>query len=362
MLSKVCPGRLETDRETPGISEVSTTEQGIAVSWSNGHESHFPHRALYRASYDPPLSPPIHRPLETADHKSPPVVMYGDVMTDEAAVLEWLNRVVCYIAFTAEANIAKDRFGFCFVKEVPPTAEDTEGLIRRIAHIRETHYGGFWDFTADMSHGDLAYSNLPLPAHTDTTYFTDPAGLQIFHLLSHDGEGGSSLLVDGFAAARQLSKESYRTLSRLAVPAHASGSQGQLLRPHDSPVLRHDAKGNLIQICWNNEDRGVLGQGWTPAEVADWYRSAREYEGLLRQHEYWIQLEPSTVVGQSFAAHVYTLHAERQSSIIGVSCMDEPVLRERGACVGLTSDEMIGILDGSLCRQTEMIRGTMVGD
>lgn len=45
--------------------------------------------------------------------------------------------------------------------------------MRRIAFIRETHYGGFWDFTADLSHGDLAYSDLPLLAHTDTTYFSE---------------------------------------------------------------------------------------------------------------------------------------------------------------------------------------------
>lgn len=56
---------------------------------------------------------------------------------------------------------------------IPPTPEATEALIRRIAFIRETHYGGFWDFTADLAHGDLAYSEQELRAHTDTTYFTD---------------------------------------------------------------------------------------------------------------------------------------------------------------------------------------------
>ena len=56
---------------------------------------------------------------------------------------------------------------------IPGTPEATEALIRRIAFIRETHYGGFWDFTANLEHGDLAYSEVRLEAHTDTTYFTD---------------------------------------------------------------------------------------------------------------------------------------------------------------------------------------------
>jgi trimethyllysine dioxygenase len=52
----------------------------------------------------------------------------------------------------------------------------TEELARRIAFIRETHYGRFWDFTANMAHGDTAYTNLGIGAHTDSTYFTDPIG------------------------------------------------------------------------------------------------------------------------------------------------------------------------------------------
>jgi trimethyllysine dioxygenase len=54
----------------------------------------------------------------------------------------------------------------------------TEELLKSIAFIRETHYGGFYDFTADLASKDTAYTNIALEAHTDTTYFSDPAGLQ----------------------------------------------------------------------------------------------------------------------------------------------------------------------------------------
>jgi trimethyllysine dioxygenase len=158
-----------------------------------------------------------------------------------------------------------------------------------------------------MSHGDLAYSTEGLPAHTDTTYFTDPAGLQIFHMLSHPppGTGGTSLLVDGFYAAnllRELSPSSYATLSRLRIPAHASGTPGTMLRPTISqPVFRHDENGELAQVRWNNEDRGVIGQGWSPEDVRAWYKAAKEYERLLKGEdaEYWVQLSPGTRVGES---------------------------------------------------------------
>lgn len=158
-----------------------------------------------------------------------------------------------------------------------------------------------------MSHGDLAYSSEGLPAHTDTTYFTDPAGLQIFHMLSHPppGTGGRSLLVDGFYAATQLKAtrpDLYDTLTRLAVPAHASGTAGTLLRPPISQaVLRHDEAGHLAQVRWNNEDRGVLGRHWKAEDVRAWYEAAREYERLVRSDdaEYWTALKPGTMLGMS---------------------------------------------------------------
>lgn len=133
---------------------------------------------------------------------------------------------------------------------------------------------------------------------------TDPSGLQIFHLLSHPppGKGGASLLVDAFYAAsilEALHPSAYATLSRLAVPTHASGSEGTLLRPLARPVFTHDAvTGELVQVRWNNEDRGVLGRGWRAEDVEAWYDAAAKWEEAVRSAdaEYWVQLRPGTMV------------------------------------------------------------------
>lgn len=139
--------------------------------------------------------------------------------------------------------------------------------------------GGFYDFTADLASKDTAYTSIALDAHTDTTYFSDPAGLQMFHLLSHtDGKGGASLLVDGFKAANILREEdpdAYRTLSSVNIYAHASGNEGVSIQPYRPfPVLLHDASGrNLIQVRWNTSDRAKID---LPVEEVDiWYDAAR---------------------------------------------------------------------------------------
>lgn len=184
----------------------------------------------------------------------------------------------------------------------------TRVMLERIAFIRLTHYGGFYDFTPNLEMADTAYTNIALPAHTDTTYFSDPAGLQSFHLLSHQpapgtapdeaAVGGKSLLVDGFNAARILKQEdpkAYEILSAVRLPWHASGNKGITISPDQRyPVLELDAgTGELRRVRWNNDDRGVVpfGERYSPDE---WYDAARKWDSILRRKdvECWVQLVP----------------------------------------------------------------------
>ena len=57
-----------------------------------------------------------------------------------------------------------------------PTAAATEALLRRIGYVRETIFGGIWEFTADLAKADTAYTNLELRPHTDGTYSHDAPG------------------------------------------------------------------------------------------------------------------------------------------------------------------------------------------
>jgi len=210
---------------------------------------------------------------------------------DNRGLYKWLSHV--------------DRFGMCFISGVPPTPEATEELSRRIAFIRETQYGQFWDFTSDLAKGDTAYTTLALGAHTDNTYFTDPCGLQIFHLLSHtEGAGGATLLVDGFYVAsilKELHPDAYSILAHTPVPAHAAGELSALYRPYPPsgyPVLSHDpTTGELIQVRWNNDDRSVMNN-LDPYQVEEWYNAIRTWHKLLTSadSEYWVQLTPGTAV------------------------------------------------------------------
>ncbi|GME63998.1 26s protease regulatory subunit 6a [Neofusicoccum parvum] len=205
-------------------------------------------------------------------------------MSSEAGVGEWTALI--------------RKYGFAYVDGCPATPEATQKLLERIAFIRHTHYGGFWDFTSDLASKDTAYTSIALEAHTDNTYFSDPAGLQMFHLLSHtDGEGGASLLVDGFKVAMELKKKdpgAYNTLASVSIHSHASGNDGIKIMPwKGDPVLNH-VGNRLAQIRWNNSDRASI---LTPIRDAGaWYVAARDraWSQLVKsaENEYWEQLKP----------------------------------------------------------------------
>ncbi|KDN48556.1 hypothetical protein RSAG8_02543, partial [Rhizoctonia solani AG-8 WAC10335] len=143
---------------------VESRSAGLEVIWTESprHTSTFPWEWLSQSSYDPPMKHSLtlnnsRKPLwGSSIQQYPPTVSYEEVMKDDVGVYRWLQKI--------------DEFGFSFISGVPPNPEATEALTRRIAFIRDTKYGGFWDFTSDLKHGDTAYTNLALGAHTDTTY------------------------------------------------------------------------------------------------------------------------------------------------------------------------------------------------
>ncbi|KAK3350980.1 Trimethyllysine dioxygenase [Neurospora tetraspora] len=292
-------------------TKVEATKENVTVQWSDNHTSTYPWPFL--SSYLTSNSRVVGRENDVqislwgseAIGSRPPTVSFPRVMASSS------------LKGVADLTSMIKEFGFCFVKDTPHNDPDvTRQLLERIAFIRVTHYGGFYDFTPDLAMADTAYTNLALPAHTDTTYFTEPAGLQAFHLLEHkpapvapgsgsegEGEGevavgGKSLLVDGFNAARILKQEdpkAYEILSSVRLPWHASGNAGITIAPDKLyPVLELDEDtGELHRVRWNNDDRGVVpfGEKYSPSE---WYEAARKWDGILRRRssELWVQLEP----------------------------------------------------------------------
>nr|XP_044996601.1 trimethyllysine dioxygenase, mitochondrial isoform X1 [Jaculus jaculus] len=194
-------------------------------------------------------------------------------------------------------------YGIAFVENVPPTQEHTEKLAERISLIRETIYGRMWYFTSDFSRGDTAYTKLALDRHTDTTYFQEPCGIQVFHCLKHEGTGGRTLLVDGFYAAQQVlqkAPEEFELLSKVPLKHEYIENVGEC---HNhmigvGPVLNiYPWNKELYLIRYNNYDRAVINT--VPYDIVHrWYTAHRTLTTELRkpENELWVKLKPGKVL------------------------------------------------------------------
>ncbi|KAF4120560.1 trimethyllysine dioxygenase [Geosmithia morbida] len=313
-----------------------------------------------------------------SDHR-PPDVSYDAVMATDGGrpAMAQLMQTLC-------------EYGFAFVKDSPASPAATESLLSRIGPIRNTHYGGFYDFVPDLASADTAYTNLALAAHTDTTYFSDPAGLQSFHMLSHhppprkqqqqqkqqeeeeeeeDGGaplGGQSLLVDGFRAAVEMRErwpEHFDTLRSLGIPWHASGNDDASITPDRRYPVIETLGGQLDapirRVRWNNDDRGVV-----PPDSADrWYAAARKWDSLLKDpaNEFWFQLTPDRVLSEwELLSTTLVLIRDladapsptMQYSTTGVFSMGGAPLKASGASAAATV-RLVTCLDGRGARLTK---------
>ena len=225
--------------------DVQLADGDVLISWTSDDDaSTLPVAFLaeFREPKEIRTRPPVAPVLWDAQTIYPtPSTPYDDIMNTDEGLLDWLTKVASH--------------GFALAIGVPATAEATEELVRRVAYVRQSIFGGFWEFTADLSKADTAYTNVELLSHTDGTY-TNDAPVQLLHCLYFEGEGGESTMADGFNVAakiKELNPDYYDILSRVPVPGQYIGDGSHLMAAR--PVFRHDHNGELVQVSFNNGDR-----------------------------------------------------------------------------------------------------------
>jgi trimethyllysine dioxygenase len=248
--------------ETLSASNVALEENGrvLRVDWAPEHDGH-EHVSRFDAAFLASILPANRaRPQRfswdaAAIESDVPSVSHDAVMNDDAGLKQWLELVETY--------------GFCVVTGTPATPEATKALMERVAYIRETIFGGFWDFTANMEHKDTAYTTLAIGPHTDGTYSFDAPGYQMLHCLAFEGVGGENVFVDGLKIAETMQAKhaaEYRTLTELEITGQYIDLDGNVHLQATRPLFRTNKAGDLVQVSYNNYDRAPF---YLPAEQTE---------------------------------------------------------------------------------------------
>lgn len=123
--------------------------------------------------------------------------------------------------------------------------------------------------------------------------------LEMFHVLSHDGDGGETLLVDGFNAAEELRRrepEAFKVLCMVPVSAEFIDKKFHYTAT-DSVLKVNPISNELIQIRYNIRDRAVLNT-IPQSDVGLFYEAYKLLgeEINKQENQYWVKLQPGTLV------------------------------------------------------------------
>jgi trimethyllysine dioxygenase len=288
------PDTLQREVDTFGIPpqiapakiEIKDGGRILAIGWAHDASvSMYPAEFLWDIARHEGRPPAPRRRLWDRDSmgKDFPSVSLAEVMGSDAGLLHWLSLV--------------EEFGFALVLGGEASMTGTEALVKRVGYVRETIFGGMWEFSANLAFKDTAYTSVAIGPHTDGTYSNDSPGLQMFQCLAFDGSGGDSTLVDGFKVAetiRNSDPKAFEILTEVEIPAHYLGDGVHLRAEH--PVIGLDHRGDVTQIAYNNYDRAPFRL--PPARMTEFYRALALFNRLINDpaHEISMRLLPGTVL------------------------------------------------------------------
>ncbi|XP_047519368.1 trimethyllysine dioxygenase, mitochondrial-like isoform X3 [Pieris napi] len=269
------------------IQSVKTNDTNVEIKWNDGHKSTYNVNFLEPYGYENWKLP-----------KWPPVLWCGDSVATKIARIsdkEFVNNI------EGEKKVFQSLldYGIAVIEQVEPTMEATEVICQALGGVQHTMFGGMWKVSTNPEHADTAYMNIALKQHTDNTYFTEPAGLQIFHCTEHtNGTGGENVFIDGFYAAMKLKEEhpeDFEFLTKFEVEAQYIGD-GRFQK-HSAPVIQLDTFNNIKHIRFNSYDRSPMTFK-NSQECRTYYRALRNLARYFEdpKNQWQIKLIPGTLI------------------------------------------------------------------
>ncbi|KAG5175212.1 hypothetical protein JKP88DRAFT_265882 [Tribonema minus] len=230
---------------TPVTVAPAEGKEGMRVTWSDGHESVYPSQWL--RLHDSSVSSIIDRqvrqwraggarvsenqgswPVALRSWEAIPKVAFADFTAGEEGVYQLLRSV--------------NNTGLCTLEGVGTEPDTVESIAQRISPLSHSMlYGRTFDVISQDNARNIAFTSEHLRPHQDLVYYESPPGLQLLHCLHYDAsvEGGASLFLDAFEAARLFRKAhaeafsvltttpaTFQKIRKLVVQEEGEGGEG----------------------------------------------------------------------------------------------------------------------------------------
>ncbi len=274
----LCPSDVPMDLQ-PASVNPSIDETALTILWNDPSA----HRSHYRLDWLREHAYALNR-----DAVSPPA---SDVSRLEvnAAQLAAAPRL---------RDVCRERLAQLGAVVVRNFGPDTEALIDDFAHVGltivPTHFGRIEDLrtdnTTNANTDQLGYTDAAVNLHTDQPFLDTPPRYQLLHCMQPADQGGDSVVVDAWQAARylrSLDAPAFAMLTRVAVRFHRQ--QKQFTRLQAAPIIEVRNQ-ELFRI---RSSYFTMAPHHVPfAEMEPWYRAYNHFVAITNapRHQYRFRL------------------------------------------------------------------------
>ena len=272
---------IETPLIPPDIHPSSATLAGdgaVEIVWANdGHVSRFVPGWLRSNCYSTEEREkwrPQRKLWNSELSQALPKASYRDVTTSDDALRLWLGMVADY--------------GFALMLDVPTVSGALIEIVELFGYIRETNYGRFFEVRTVVDPNNVAYTALPLTAHTDNPYRDPIPSLQILHCLSSSDIGGESTVVDGFCVANALrdrEPDKFKLLTAMPVRFLFSDKDDEL--EAEVTLIGLSPRGEVAAVRFNNPT--ALPFDFNSDLIEPYYDAYRTFGLMLESPEFQVR-------------------------------------------------------------------------
>ncbi|MFT5502863.1 MAG: gamma-butyrobetaine hydroxylase [Gammaproteobacteria bacterium] len=281
--------RVITLLDQPAESRIKTAEwnkdEQLAVRFIDDKTQYvYPKDWLIRNSYDNDQNQKtgwLNTSVVTWDRslqERVPTVDFNAARSETTLLSDWLSDIRTY--------------GFATMTGLPT---DSDGLFRVVdlfGFVRETNYGRCFEVRSEINPVNLAYTGLGLQAHTDNPYRDPVPTLQILSCIENTADGGESIVVDGFKAARTLQTEAadhFDLLSEYCARFSYHGSNDVSLTSK-RPMIELNPDGELIGIRFNNRSAAPFVD--IPFDrMTNYYQAYRHFAEIIERPEHKVSFK-----------------------------------------------------------------------
>ncbi|KAK8371992.1 hypothetical protein O3P69_014198 [Scylla paramamosain] len=187
--------------------------------------------------------------------------------------------------------------GVAVVSDVPCEKDQIYSFAKRIGRLKSTPYGETFNMQTRMNPNNLAFTDDCLDMHTDLPCLAAKPEIQMLHVIKEfPGEGGETMLSDGFTAASKLKKnhpEYFDMLAKTLVDFVDVGIEDGV-KFHicwRAPVIDLDVGGSIRTVNWHQMSRDSRFQVSSSEAAVKWYSAAFAFRDLLYDADNLVELK-----------------------------------------------------------------------